>query len=192
MHRGFRELIDEDVAFDQQRRDAVGQVELRRSEALRAIGPADMIDCDTRAMHDDLVKLIQRERATRADIANGIERRVIAADAGIELQRDPHRFPLAGEPCAERVHIETVLRAREGRAEAPVRRLEYIDNAGEAPLSQERAVESALGGAAGMHALDHGAVLRGHQPRRLGAGDPERMHGAVRIEPQRPRRTRGG
>ena len=47
-------------------------------------------------------------------------------------------------------------------------------------LRQQRAVKSALRRAAGMHALDHGAVLRGHQAGRLRAGDAERVHGLLR------------
>ncbi len=43
-----------------------------------------------------------------------------------------------------------------------------------------------------MHALDHGAVLRRHQPRRLRAGNAERVHGLLRIEPQRRCRAGGG
>jgi hypothetical protein len=35
-----------------------------------------------------------------------------------------------------------------------------------------------------MHALDHGAVLRRHQPGRLRPGDAERMHGRIGGEPQ--------
>ncbi len=54
-------------------------------------------------------------------------------------------------------------------------------------LRQQRAIKPALRRAARMHALDHGAVLRRHQPRRLGAGDAERMHGLLRREPQRRR-----
>ena len=52
------ELVDEAVAFEQQRRDAVGQVELRRGEALRHVLPADVIHRDLRAVHDDLVELV--------------------------------------------------------------------------------------------------------------------------------------
>jgi hypothetical protein len=43
-----------------------------------------------------------------------------------------------------------------------------------------------------MHALDHGAVLRRHQPGRLRAGDAERMHGLLGRKPQAPRRAGGG
>ena len=43
-----------------------------------------------------------------------------------------------------------------------------------------------------MHALDHGAVLRRHQPGRLRAADAERMHGLLRIEPKSARRAGRG
>src|SRR5206468_11360405 len=147
---------------------------------LGLVGPADMVGRDARAVHYDAVELVERERAALADVADGVKRGVVAADTGIELERDPHRFPFAAKPGAERIEIETVGRARESSAEAAVRRLEHIADAGEARLRQERAIEPALRGAAGMHALDHGAVLRGHQAGRLGAGDAERVHGLLR------------
>ena len=43
-----------------------------------------------------------------------------------------------------------------------------------------------------MHALDHGAVLRGHQSGRLRAGDAERVHGLVGGEAQGGGRARRG
>ena len=43
-----------------------------------------------------------------------------------------------------------------------------------------------------MHALDHGAVLRGHQAGGLRAGDAERVHGLLRVELQTARRAGGG
>ena len=52
------ELVDEAVALDQQRRHAIGQVELRRGKSLRLVRPADVIGGDLRAVHDDLVELV--------------------------------------------------------------------------------------------------------------------------------------
>ena len=43
-----------------------------------------------------------------------------------------------------------------------------------------------------MHALDHGAVLRRHQAGRLRAGDAERVHGLLRVEPKPARRAGRG
>ena len=43
-----------------------------------------------------------------------------------------------------------------------------------------------------MHALDHRAVLRGHQPRGLRAGDAERVDGLVDVEPEPARGARRG
>ena len=43
-----------------------------------------------------------------------------------------------------------------------------------------------------MHALDHRAVLRGHQAGCLRAGNAERVNGLRRREPQPPRRAGGG
>ena len=59
-------------------------------------------------------------------------------------------------------------------------------------FAKQRAVKPALRRAAGMHALDHGAVLRRHQAGRLGAGDAERVHGFLGIECQPARRAGGG
>ena len=42
-------------------------------------------------------------------------------------------------------------------------------------------------GTPGVHALDHGAILRRHQPRGLRPGNAESMHGPVAVELQRSR-----
>ncbi len=52
------ELVDEYVAFEQKRGDTKRQVELRRGQPLRLIRPADMVDRDVRAVHDDLVDIV--------------------------------------------------------------------------------------------------------------------------------------
>src|SRR5262245_9574943 len=142
-------------------------------------------------MHHDAVELVEREWPTLADLADAVERRVIAADAGIELERHPHRLPLAAKPGAERVEIEAVGRARERGAESSIRRLEHIADAGEASLRQQCAIEPALRRAAGMHALDHGAILRGHQAGGLSARDAERMHGLPWVKLETARGTGG-
>jgi hypothetical protein len=121
-----------------------------------------------------------------------VEGGVVAADAGIELESDAHRLEALAQARAELCEIEAVLRARERRAEAAIGRLEHVDDAGEAVPGEQRAVEPALRRAAGMHALDHGAVLRRHQARRLGARDPERVHGLIDRELQASRGAGGG
>src|SRR6185369_4036198 len=108
-----------------------------------------------------------------------------------ELQRNPHRLPVAAKPGAERVEIEPISGARERGAEATVRRLENIADAGEPGLCQQRAIEPALRRAAGMHALDHGAVLRGHQAGGLCSCDAKRMHGLLRVKLEAARGTGG-
>src|SRR5262245_21607265 len=84
------ELLDEHVALDQQRRDAEGEVELRRGQPFRPVRPADVIDRHLRAVDDDAVELGERERAPAGNVADGVERGVVAAHAGIELERDAH------------------------------------------------------------------------------------------------------
>ncbi len=117
---------------------------------------------------------------------------MVAADAGIEFERDAHGLEPLAQPRGQLGEPEAVLRAREGGAEAAIFALEHVDDAGEAGLREQRAIEPALRRAPGMHALDHGAVLRRHQAGRLGAGDAERMDGRVRRQPQRRRGAGGG
>src|SRR5580658_5876692 len=101
-----------------------------------------------RAVHDDLVDVVERERPALADVADGVERGVVTADAGIEFQRNAHGLEAFAEARAQLFEIEAIVRARERRAEAAIRRLEYVDDAGEAVLRQKRAVKPALRGAA--------------------------------------------
>lgn len=107
---GF-ELIDEDIAFQQQGGHTERQVELCRGQAFGPVGPADMIDRHLRSVNDDLVEFIQREGATLLDCADGIQRGVVRTDAGIELERDLHRLEPRAKLGAQFVQIEPVLRA---------------------------------------------------------------------------------
>ena len=68
-----------------------------------------MVDGDLRAVHDDLVELVERERLPLLDVADRIERRVVAADAGIELQRDAHRLEALAETGAQLLDVEAVV-----------------------------------------------------------------------------------
>jgi hypothetical protein len=137
-----------------------------------------------RAVHDDLVELIECERPALLDGADRVERRVVRTDAGIELERDPHGLEPLAETGAQLLELEAVLGARERGAETAIGRLEHINDAGESFLRQQRAVKAALRRAAGVHALHHRAVLRGHQAGGLRAGDAECMHGVLGIEAQ--------
>jgi hypothetical protein len=139
-----------------------------------------VVDGHLRAVDHDLVELGESERAPALNVANGVERGVVAPHAGVELERDAHGLESFTEPSAELVEIEAVMGARKRRAEPAVRRLEYIHDAGEATLRQQRAVEPALRRSAGMHALDHGAVLCRHQPGSLRPGDAEGVNGLAR------------
>ena len=91
------ELIDEHVAFEQQRGDAERKIQLRRGQALRRIGPADVLDRHLRAVHHDRRDIVRAERRLCLHHADGVERGVVAADAGIEFQRNAHRLPLPAE-----------------------------------------------------------------------------------------------
>ena len=139
-------------------------------------------------MHHDRRDLVGRERPPRADRPDGVERGVVAADAGIEFERHAHGLESLAEPRGQLGEVELVARAGERGAEAAVRAFEHVGDAGEALLGEQRRIERALRRAARMHALDHGAVLRGHQAGRLGAGNAERMHDLVGGNAQR----RGG
>ena len=176
-----RELVDEHVAFDEQRGDAKRQIELRRGQPIGLVRPAGVIDRDLRGVHHDAPRSHRASNGRRLRMSRmRVERGVVAADAGIEFERDAHGLEALAEPGAQLREIEAVLRARKRRAEAAIRRLEHVDDAGKTLARQQRGIKPALRRAAGMHALDHGAILRRHQAGRLRAGDAERVHGRVR------------
>src|SRR6266568_1491716 len=147
------ELIDETIAFEQKRRRAESKVHLGRGEAFRAVFPAGVIDRHLRGVHQDFLHVLRAERPLRAHLAQRVERGVVAADAGIELQRDAQRLPGAAEARGQLGELEAIPRARKGGAEAAVLALEHVGDSGEAALSEQRAVEPALRGAARVHAL---------------------------------------
>src|SRR5579864_7898246 len=135
------ELVDEHVAFEQKRGDAKRQIELRCGQTFGPVRPADVIDGDLRAVHDDLLDIVERKRPAGADVADGVERGVVAADAGIEFQGNAQGLEALTETGAQLREIEAVVRARERRAEAAIGRLEHINDAGETVLCQEGAVK---------------------------------------------------
>ena len=57
----------------------------------------------------DFTALVEREGALLLHVTDGVQGRMIAADAGIEFQCDPHGLERIAQPGAERVEIETVL-----------------------------------------------------------------------------------
>jgi hypothetical protein len=94
------EFVDEDIAFEEERGGAERQIKLRGGQSFRTIRPAGVIDGNLRCMHDDPFDVIRFESATTpADVAQRIERGVVAADARIEFERDTHGL----EPFAEAV-----------------------------------------------------------------------------------------
>ena len=151
-----------------------------------------MIHRYLRAVNDNLLDVVGAERTLLLHQADGVECGVVAADAGIELQGDAHGLPDLAEILGQSFELEAVVGAREGGAEATVFALQHIQDAGEAAFGQQRAVEARLRGAAGVHAFDHGAVLRGHQAGGLGAGDAQRVHGFIDVEFEAACGTRGG
>ena len=150
-----------------------------------------MFDGDMRAVHHDGVDVVGPNGRLGLHRADGVERGVVAADAGIEFQRDAHASPTAGRARDDSSsRLKRSVRAREGGAEPAIGRFEHVDDAGEAGFREQRAVEPALRRAAGMHALDHGAELRRHQARGLGAGNAERVHGLLGARAERRARRR--
>src|SRR5690554_219774 len=184
----WEELIDEHVAFQQQGRDTERQVKLSRGQTFWAVRPADVVGSDLRAVDHNFVELVQGERPSRLNRLDRIQRSVVTAHAGIELQRNTQGLELLAQAGAERVEIEAVLRAGESGAETTVGRFEHINDAGEAVLGQQRTIEAALRGAAGVHALDHGPILGRHQACCLSAGDTKGVHRLLSAQAQ----TAGG
>ena len=80
-----RELIDECITFEKQCRDAEWQVQLRGTQSLGLIRPADVIDRDLRAMHDDRINIVRPKRRLALQVSDGVERGVVAADTRVEL-----------------------------------------------------------------------------------------------------------
>ena len=140
-----------------------------------------------------LFDVVGAERTLLLHGADRVERRVVAADAGIELERDAHRLPDLAEAAMSSSSSKRSVERENVVQKPPYSLSKHVHDAGEARVGEQRAVEAALRRAAGVHALHHRAVLRGHQARGLRAGDAQRMHGFVDIELQararrRPRR----
>src|SRR5712692_5078915 len=97
-----------------------------------------MIDRDLRRMHDDPLDVGGGERMPLADLGKRIERRMIAADAGIEFERNPHRLVALAQSGGQGREIEPVLRTRKRSAKTAIRGLKHVDNSGEPPLCKKR------------------------------------------------------
>ena len=107
---------------------------------MRHVGPADVIDGHARAMHRDALDIARPERMPRLHGADRVQRGVVAADAGIEFQRDPRRLPALPQPGDQFGPVEAVERAGEGGAEAAIFVFEHVDDAGEAAGGEQRAI----------------------------------------------------
>ena len=191
-HHCFGELVDEDVFLQQPGADAVRHVELRRGQPLRLVRPADVVHRHLGTVDHHFFHVLGGEGAFVIHLAQRVERGVVTADAGVELQRDAHGLPHFTETGGEFLQVELVGRLRHRRAEAAVRVLQHVDDPGEAAFGKQRPVEAGLRGAACMHALDHRTELRRHQARSLGAGNAQRVYCFVDIEFQAARSTCSG
>src|SRR6185369_8835452 len=100
-------------------------------EAARLVLPADVVGGDLRAVDDDLLNVFWPKFVFRLESADRIQGGVVAADAGVELERDAHRLPGAAEAGGELGEVEAVARAGEGGAEAAVFAFEDVLDAGE-------------------------------------------------------------
>src|SRR5476649_2788254 len=114
-----------------------------------------MLDCHMRSMHHNRCDIVGAEWCLALQVSDGIERRVVAANAGIELQRNTHGFPRTAEFPRQLVEIEAVVRARKCRTKAAIGRFKNVDDPGETGLGEQRAVKATLSSASSMHSLDH-------------------------------------
>src|SRR5258708_24272213 len=142
--RRLGDLVTESISLEQQHRDAIGEVELRRGHPFGTIGPTGMLERRLRAADDDALDIVRSERPARLHEPDGVERRVIGADAGIEFERDAHRLETLAKTGGELGAVEAILRPREGRAEPALKALEDISDAGETPPGEGGAAWTAL------------------------------------------------
>src|SRR5258708_33385778 len=124
-------------------------MELPGGQAFGPVRPADVIDRELGSMDDDLHHLVDRKRPPGLDVADAVERRMVAADAGIEFQRDLERLETLPETIGQRREIIAVVGARESGAEAAIFALEHVLDAGVSAPRQDGAVISALGRTSG-------------------------------------------
>src|SRR6185436_15617185 len=93
--------------------------------------PANVVHRHLRTVHHDAFHVVWPEGMARLHRTDGVERRVIGPDAGIEFERDAHGLPAVSQARRQLLQIEPVARARERGTEAAIRALEYVDNPGE-------------------------------------------------------------
>src|SRR2546428_466939 len=90
-------------------RAAARQVERRGRQAFRLVLPADVIRRDLRAVDDDLLYVFGTERLAGLELAQSVQGRVVACDAGVELERDAHRLPGLAEARGELGEPEAIV-----------------------------------------------------------------------------------
>src|SRR3546814_21154056 len=84
----FGELLDEGIAVEHRDGDAVGQVQLRRRDAPRLVGPADVKQCRLRRVDLDPLDLLGRQRALPQQPADRLDGGMATPAAGIDLEPD--------------------------------------------------------------------------------------------------------
>jgi len=96
-----------------------------------------MIQRYLRCMDDDSVDLLRPEWPLLPKLAYRVQRRMIAANARVELERYLQRLPRLAQLRCELGQVEAIVGARKRRAEAAIGTLQNVANAGEPALSEE-------------------------------------------------------
>src|SRR5258708_16445072 len=112
-----------------------------------------MVDPGLAAMPDDPVDVVRAERMPRLKGPDRIQRGMAAADARVELQRDPQGLEALAEAAHQLRAVEAVGGARERRAEPAILAFEDVDDAGEPAFREQGAVKPALPPPSRPHAL---------------------------------------
>jgi hypothetical protein len=168
-NRFLRNLIDEEVAVVQQNGDAKWQIHLRRGHAVRFIGPTHVKLGGTGCSDTDLVHVFSTDlRVVAEDFFERIDGRMIAATAWVGFAPDVESLEAFSEILSQVRQIRIIA---EGRAKAPVGGLEDIFDTGKTFGRKQCSINASLSGAAGMHPLYHGGMLRCHKAGGLGTGD---------------------
>ena len=97
----LRELVHENVSFQKKRCDAEEEVELRRCNPRRSVGPSDVIHRNLGAPDPDALYFMGLKGSPLLHRAEGIQSRMVARHAGVKLEGDVHRFVALAETGGE-------------------------------------------------------------------------------------------